>query len=196
MSIFKSEISNEEIQALDLGAFDGEIVVVDNVDKAREAAEYLSKERILGFDTETKPAFKKGVTNKVSLLQLSSKERAYIFQIKKTGLPKEVTQVLENSAIVKAGVAIADDIKILQAISKFTPGGFVELQTMVKDYNINNFSLKKICGIVLGFRISKSQRLTNWAAETLNEKQLSYAATDAWVSVLIFQTLFNSRDNE
>lgn len=187
--MFEESITKEALAELPLHAFDGKIVLVDRIDQLEAAVKYLKKQDILGFDTETKPSFKRGQVNKVALLQLSTSEKAFIFRINKLGLPDELKAILADPEIGKIGVAIRDDIKALQKINRFVPSGFVELQDEVKEYGIQDFSLKKITGIVLGFRISKSQRLSNWEAEHLTDAQLSYAATDAWVSCEIFNSL-------
>ena len=185
----KKSISNDELAELPLSSFEGIIHVIENPEDMGAALEYLSFQSILGFDTETRPAFKKGQIYPVSLLQLSTSEEAFLFRINKIGLPAGLVKILASPQIIKIGVAIRDDIKILQRIVPFKPGGFIELQDLVKDYGIENFSLKKLSAIILGFRISKSARLTNWDAPELTEQQLIYGATDAWVSVEIYKQL-------
>ncbi len=187
--MFQESITKEELDILPLKSFEGEIILVENGQSLDMALEYLSQAEVLGFDTETKPSFKRGQVNRVALLQLSTDEKAFLFRINRTGLPAKLKDILSDPDILKVGVAIRDDIKALQRISHFKPGGFVELQEEVKDYGINDFSLKKIAGIVLGVRISKSQRLTNWEVDALTEAQQSYAATDAWVAFEIFHSL-------
>jgi ribonuclease D len=142
---------------------------------------------VIGFDTETKPSFKKGVTNKVALLQLSTRNTAYLFRINQIGLPREIVAILADKDILKPGVAIRDDIKGLQELVNFKPSGFVELQDEAKDMGIQNFSLKKLTAIACGFRISKGQQLSNWEAAELTEAQQLYAATDAWAALVIFE---------
>lgn len=187
--MFIETISNESLAELPLNAFEGEIFVVENDLQSQSAIEYLKTQNILGFDTETKPAFKRGQVNKVALLQLSSGDRAFLFRINKMGFPNSLKSILADAKITKVGVAIRDDIKALQKINSFLPKGFIELQEEVKGYGIQNFSLKKIAGIVLGVRISKSQRLSNWEADELTVPQQKYAATDAWVSYAILNSL-------
>ncbi len=189
---FMSVISRDEIKALPLSSFTGEIIVVDDKETAAEAVDMLKGIDVLGFDTETKPAFRKGVTNGVALLQLATKDQAFIFRLNKTGLPSPLLSLLANKNIVKTGVAIRDDIKSLQKLAGFRSAGFVELQDMVKDYNITNSGLRKLAGIVLGIQISKSQQVSNWERELLTEAQLIYAATDAWVCHEIYHRLINS----
>jgi len=185
----KKSISNDELAELPLSSFEGVIHVIENPEDLGPALEYLSIQSIIGFDTETRPAFKKGQIYPVSLLQLSTSDQAFLFRINKIGLPIGLVKILASPKIIKIGAAIRDDIKILQRIVPFKPGGFIELQDLVKDYGIENFSLKKLTAIVLGFRISKSARLTNWDAPELTEQQLIYGATDAWVSCEIYKQL-------
>ncbi|MGV8139524.1 MAG: 3'-5' exonuclease [Mangrovibacterium sp.] len=187
--MFQEYITREELDELPLRAFEGEIVVVDQNEKLESAVNFLSSQKMLGFDTETKPSFKRGQVNQVALLQLSTGKRAFLFRINKIGLPEPLKKILSNPEILKVGVAIHDDIKGLQRVSPFRPAGFIELQQQVKDYGINDFSLKKIAGIVLGVRISKSQRLSNWESDELTEAQECYAATDAWISFQILHSL-------
>jgi len=190
--MFKESITKEELIGLPLKCFEGEITVVDNHEKVRKAVDILSAQRVIGFDTETRPAFKKGTVNKVSLLQLSIHEQAFLFRINKIGLPPEIRNILANSKIIKPGVAIRDDIKGLQEIHKFKPAGFIELQDYARNLGIKNFSLRKLTAIVCGFRISKTKQLSNWEAETLTEAQTIYAATDAWTAFEIFNRFSNN----
>jgi ribonuclease D len=187
--MYRESIDKEELAELPLIQFEGKISLVESKEDYLRSIEFLSQQKMLGFDTETKPAFKKGVFNEVALLQLSTAEHAFLFRLNKIGLPNGLKEILENPAIQKIGVAIRDDIKALQKLNNFKPGGFIELQDHVKDFGINDFSLKKLSAIVLGFRISKSQRITNWEAPDLTEAQQIYAATDAWISHRIYESL-------
>jgi ribonuclease D len=188
-STMKKCISNDELAELPLSSFEGIINVIESPEDLKTALKYLINQSVVGFDTETRPAFKKGQTFPVSLLQLSTSEQAFLFRINKIGLPSGIIKILASPDILKIGVAIRDDIKILQRIVPFRPAGFIELQDLVKDYGIENFSLKKLSAIVLGFRISKAARLTNWDSQELSEQQLIYGATDAWVSYEIYKQL-------
>ena len=186
--MFKESITKEELVELPLKWFEGEIIVVNSKETHRQAVEVLSGQSIIGFDTETKPAFKKGVFNKVALLQLSTDKQAFLIRVNKIGLSDEICAILSNPDIIKPGVAIRDDIKGLQKWKRFNPGGFVELQDSAVELGIQNFSLKKLTAITCGFRISKGQQLTNWEADELTEKQQIYAATDAWTSLKIYNS--------
>ena len=193
--IYKETISKEELDELPFYSFEGDIVIVDTKDKVRDAEKYLKQFTFLGFDTETRPSFKKGHINQVALLQLSTGERAFLFRLDRQELHRKIVSILADPGILKAGIAIRDDIKALQTKKKFVPAGFIELQDEAKNRGINCFSLKKLSGVVLGLRISKAQQLSNWEANELTEAQLRYAATDAWVSYKIFEH-FNNGHNE
>ncbi|WP_372947487.1 3'-5' exonuclease [Mariniphaga sp.] len=190
--MFKESITKEELTDLPLRWFEGDIYVIDKPGQVNDVAEFLSTRSVIGFDTETRPSFKKGVVNKVALLQLSTQNEAFLIRVNKVGLPTSIRNILASPEIIKAGVAIRDDIKGLQGIARFSPAGFIELQDHAKDLGIQNFSLKKLTAIVLGFRISKSQQLSNWEADQLTEAQQSYAATDAWTALNIYRNFSNS----
>ncbi|TKG95500.1 3'-5' exonuclease domain-containing protein 2 [Puteibacter caeruleilacunae] len=193
--MFQETITKEELYQLPLEHFEGEVILVQNYEQAVEAANYLKQQRVLGFDTETRPAFKKGQVNKVALLQLGTFKKVFLFRLNLLGLPDCISDILADKNIVKVGVAIRDDIKILKRLNPFKAAGFLELQEYVKEFGIQNFSLKKISGIVLGFRISKSQRLSNWEAQKLTNAQQVYAATDAWVAYEIYKKLINGSEH-
>lgn len=191
---FEPNISNEEVQNLPLFTYDRDFVIVDSIESYRQIIPELFLDKILGFDTETKPSFKKGVANQksVALLQLSNASKTFLFRLNKFELQKEVIMLLSDPSFIKVGVSIRDDIKSLRKLHNFEPGGFIELQDLVKEYGLEVFSLKKIAAVTLGLRISKAQQLSNWEADELNEKQVKYAATDSWISREIYLKLLNS----
>ncbi len=189
---FVASISNEEVAALDAVQFDGEIVVVDSAAALADACRYLAGQSLIGFDTETRPSFTAGVTNKVALLQLFGGEKCFLVRLNRVGLSRDVVALLQNPAIAKIGAAVSNDILSLNALRHFKARGFIDLQTLVGDYGIENKSLRKISGIVLGKKVSKAQRLSNWEAKILTPQQQMYAATDAWVCVEIFKKLTSS----
>jgi len=189
MVSFQKSITKEEINELPLEAFEGEIVIIDSDEGLDEAVEYLKQFPVLGFDTETKPSFTKGNVNSVALLQLSSYEKSFLFRLNRIGLPFPIIDLLNDPEIIKVGAAIKDDIKGLQDINDFDGNSFLELQQYVSSFGIENFSLKKLAAIVLKIRISKRQQVSNWEAAELSSGQLRYAATDAWVSLEIYEAL-------
>lgn len=191
--MYQENITNEEISKLPLKAFEGEIIIVDSEDKIEEAYNYLIDREILGFDTETKPSFKKGVENMVALVQLSTLEKAYLFRLNKIGLPDKLIEIFTKEDILKVGLALSDDIRVLKKMRNFSSKSFLELQEYVKSYRINCFSLKKLSALVLGIRISKKQQVSNWELEELSEGQIKYAATDAWAAKKIYLSLRNNK---
>ena len=190
--MFKNTITKEELRDYQIKHFQGKIFIINNTRDVEEATDILKKQEIIGFDTETRPSFKKGRVNQVALLQLSTSEQAFLFRLKKISLPQSVIDILSNDSIIKVGAAIRDDIKALKKIKNFEQSGFIDLQTYVKDFNIESFSLRKMSAIVLGFRISKSKQLSNWDAPNYSKGQQIYAATDAWVSLEIYKKLKDS----
>ena len=185
----KTNITAEELNQLPLRAFSGKVTLITDASKLASAVKEIEKHDVLGFDTETRPSFKRGQSFKVALLQLAVPNKVFLFRIHQTGLPDEITSIFENSDIIKAGVAIHDDIKALQKINKFQPVSFIELSTMAKASGLQVESVKKLAGLLLGFRISKSAQTSNWEAPSLTDKQIEYAATDAWVCLEIYQHL-------
>jgi len=182
-------IEDEYLKSLPAGSFRGKILVIDNTGLFKEAAKLLANESILGFDTETRPSFKKGRYHRVALLQLATGDMAFLFRLNKLPLPGSVIKILENPAVTKVGVALKDDLNGLQKIMPFKPDGFVDLQQYVKQFGIEDNGLKKLVANILGFRISKRFQTSNWEQEVLSPEQLGYAATDAWACLEIYKTL-------
>lgn len=181
--MFKISLTPEEIESLEMSSFPGEIIVVDHQGWGFfRALEYLRHQKILGFDTESRPNFSPQHHHYgVALLQLSGPDRAYLFRIKQLTMYKRLFKILASDSIIKVGAAVNDDIHGLQRYCDFKPKGFVDLQKIVWEWGIRDKSVKKMAANILGVRISKTQQLSNWEAETLSEAQKKYAATDAWV---------------
>ncbi len=184
-----TSITKEELEELPLMKFNGEIVVVDRPEHFEIVAEELKNETVIGFDTETKPSFKKGQRNEVALIQLATSDKAYLIRLNKTGLNGKLLTLLSDPEVIKAGVGIRDDIRALKRLREFEPAGFVEIQDMAQEAGLENISLKKLAALVMKVRISKRQRLSNWEAGILTESQMSYAATDAWAALKIYDGL-------
>ncbi len=165
--------------------------LIDQQEDVEEVAEFLLKQRIIGFDTETKPAFRRGVINPVALLQLSTSTQAFLFRLNLIGgFPDAIRNVLEKESIVKVGAAVHDDIKGLAKLTdSFYPKSFFDLNDELKKVGFHNVGVRNLCGMVLNMRISKAEQVSNWEAEELTEKQKRYAATDAWACLEIFQKL-------
>jgi ribonuclease D len=183
-------ISKEEINELPLGQFEGKIYLIDSLNEVEEAVDFLEDQRIIGFDTETKPSFKKGQFNHVSLLQLSTSEQAFIFRLNKIGFPDPLRNLLEKENLLKIGAAVHDDLKALRKLTdSFHPLSFFDLNDELKKVGFHNVGVRNLCGMVLKIRISKTEQVSNWEAEKLTEKQLRYAATDAWACLEVFNLL-------
>lgn len=182
-------ISKDQLATLPTMTYPAEITVVDSAAVAHSALRVLAQEKLIGFDTETRPAFRKGLKHKVALMQLSTADRCFLFRLNKIGICAELKAFLENPAITKIGLSVHDDFNVLRRSGDIDPQGFVDLQDTVKGYGITDISLQKIYAIIFGERISKSQRLSNWEADTLTKAQQDYAALDAWACLNIYQHL-------
>ena len=186
---FKKSITNDEIQKMPRKEFTGNIFLIDTFKKLDIALPLLYEHTVLGFDTETKPAFKKGVENTTALLQLATADQAFLFRLNHIGLPDALIEILTRESVLKIGLAIRDDLRDLKKITSFEPRGFIDIQNIARDMAIENTGLKKLAGIVLNKRISKSQRMSNWENNILSPAQLKYAATDAWICYKLYDEL-------
>lgn len=184
-------ISKQQLAELPAAHFTGTITVVDNPEAVEKAIERLRKSDLIGFDTETRPSFKKGQTYHVALMQLSADEECFLFRLNKIGLPDSLKLLLEDKDKQKVGLSIHDDFRNLHKKYELEPQGFIDLQQYVTKWSIADKSLSKIYGILFGQRLSKSQRLSNWEAEQLAEAQQNYAALDAVACVRIYRHLEN-----
>ena len=189
---FIDKISNEQTALLPAIEFRGEIRIVEDERDIAAACKYLAEQPVIGFDTETRPSFRPGVTFRVSLLQLSSPEVCYLFRLNRIPLDKAILQLFENKRLLKVGADVAGDLRSLRQIRHFRDAGFIDLQAIAPEWGIAEKSLRKLSAIVLGQRVSKAQRLSNWEAATLTDKQQLYAATDAWVCIRIYEQLLRT----
>ncbi len=186
---FTDKISNEETAALPAIEFQGPIRVIDDEQAIAEACTVLHRTAVIGFDTETRPSFRAGVSYRVALLQLSTPTEAFLFRLNRIPLAKPLIDLLEDGAVKKIGASIDGDLRALHRLRHFREKGFVDLQSIVPRWGIEEKSVRKMSAIVLGKRVSKAQRLSNWEAQSLTEKQQRYAATDAWVCIRIYDRL-------
>lgn len=188
--ILKEPISKEELQALPLFDHGGRYQLIETKADALKAVEDLKKVSLLGFDTETRPSFRKGEFYHVALLQLASHDCCYLFRLNKIPLMREIVELLENEAIKKVGVAIRDDVIGLQKLTSFKAAGFIDLAEKTRISKSISLSLRSLCGMYLNHRLSKGAKVTNWESPILSESQARYAANDAFVSLLIFEKMF------
>lgn len=183
-------ISKEALSELPVVEYPGGIdavTIIDNAAKARIALRALAKCDHIGFDTETRPSFTRGHTNKVCLLQLSTGPHCYLFRLNHPGIFDMVRPILENPDIIKVGLSVHDDFNALRRRGELDPKGFLDLQDYARTFHICDISLQKIYAIVFGERISKAQRLTNWEAPVLSDSQQIYAAIDAWACLKLYR---------
>lgn len=186
-----THISKEELAALPAEKFPGRIVLAQTPAAARKAVRFLADQKLVGFDTETRPAFRKGQNHKVALLQLSTSEVCFLIRLNRVGLFPELKAFLESPDVTKIGLSTSDDFHGLRKLGELEPQGFVELQSLVRRHGIGDAGLSKIYAQCFGKRISKSQQLSNWEAVELTAPQQHYAALDAWACLKIYQK-FNS----
>lgn len=179
-------ISKDEINRLPMKQYEGLIHLIRTTEEADRAVEKLKKESLLGFDTETRPSFRVGEYYQPSLLQLATENEVFLFQLKLSGLTNGLCEILSNPDITKAGVSIKDDLRELRKLSDFEPAGFIELAEHAKKARIKNLGLRGLAALLLGFRVSKREQVSNWARSELTESQIRYAATDAWLGREIY----------
>lgn len=182
-----SKYDKTKIKDLPRVNFQGRIIIVLTESEAEKAVNYLLKADVLGFDTETRPMFKKGKQNTVALLQVSTRDTCFLFRLNRFGLCPAVVRLLEAEGVKKIGLSWNDDVRSLHALGDFTPKGFFELQEHMKELGVEDMSLAKLYANLFGQRISKREQLSNWEADVLTSKQQDYAATDAWACVMLYE---------
>ena len=183
------KIDKQLISQMPKVQFQGRIIVVQAESEVQKAVDFLKSHSVLGIDTETRPSFQRGQTHMVSLVQIATHEVCFLFRINHFGIPLSLVDLFEDRNVVKIGLSLKDDFAAMQKRVKFTPGGFIELQHYVGEFGIQDLSLQKLYANLFHEKISKAQRLSNWEAGVLTEKQKQYAATDAWACVRIYEEL-------
>jgi ribonuclease D len=183
---YDRRMRRDEINALPMRRYEGPIDVIGREEDVPAAIEALTGHGVLGFDTETRPSFRKGESYPPALIQLTNEDRSFLFQLSKTGIPTGLRDLLSNPEVVKAGVAPAHDFNMLTAMTPFEAAGVVDLSVVARAQGIQNHGLRGLAAVLLGFRISKGSQVSNWAREELTEAQVTYAATDSWVSREIY----------
>jgi ribonuclease D len=183
------------IPSLPIAQFPGRIIVILTPGETEKAVRYLLSQPILGFDTETRPSFKRGRQHKVSLLQVSTLDTCFLFRLNHTGLTPAIIQLLEDRTVKKIGLSWHDDLNSLSKIGEFKTGSFIEIQDLVRDLGIEDLSLQKLYANLFNQKISKRQQLSNWEADILTDKQKMYAATDAWACIMIYQEIIKLKES-
>lgn len=185
-------ISKEQLAELPVETFDGKIIVVEHSYSIQKAIDFLEKQKIIGFDTETKPSFRRGETHKVALMQLATIDTCFLFRLNKIGYPDTLDAIVCNPQIKKIGLSLRDDFAAMRKHSDNLPVNFVDLQKLAPQYDIDDMSLQKIYALLFGKKIAKNQRLSNWETYSLTQAQQMYAAIDAWACVRIYRHFLNN----
>lgn len=188
-STFQDYVTPEEVNALPLIYYEGKTVLINDEGKIAQAVDEIREHQVLGFDTETKPSFKKGEFHHISLIQLAIPDKVFLFRINHSGFTKPLQDLFSDDQILKVGVGLRDDIIGLKKIADFKDGGFKELHDYVKDLGVRNTGLRKLAAILMQVRISKGQQTSNWENQVLTPNQVRYAATDAWVCLEMYRLL-------
>ncbi len=185
----RPRMTKEQINAHPIGKYQGRIHVIQTPEQVEQAIRQLEKEKVLGFDTETRPTFRVGQSHLPAVLQLAAEQAVFIFQLRYCHLPKALCRLLANPKIIKAGVAWARDVQELNKLAPFEPAGFVDLGKLAKQAGCMNHGLRGLATLLLKFRVSKKSKTSNWAQRTLTRAQITYAATDAWVGRELYYKL-------
>jgi len=184
-----SKFDKKEITALPPVVFTGRIISIISPKETDKAVDYLLAADILGVDTETKPAFNRGEQHQVCLLQVSTRDTCFLFRLNHTGITPAIKRLLEDTTVKKIGLSWHDDLRALKARESFTPGLFIDLQDVVSQLGVQDLSLQKLYANFFQQKISKRQRLSNWEAPVLTDKQKQYAAIDAWSCINLYEEI-------
>lgn len=186
---YTHSIAKEAISQLPVEEFKGRIIVIDTLKDAEKAVSYLSEFQMVGFDTETRPSFRKGLRFKISLMQISTDDTCFLFRLNRINMPKTLERFLANEKVQKIGLSLRDDFGAMRKRTNIQPANFLDLQEFVGQFGIEDASLQKIYAILFNKKISKGQRLSNWEADVLTDSQKKYAALDAWACLKIYNQL-------
>lgn len=189
MITLKEKFDKKDITLLPKESFKGRIFVIISEKESDKAVKYLLNQKIIGIDTETRPSFRRGQHYKVALLQVSTHDTCFLFRLNRIGITSSLKKLLEDCKVIKVGLSLKDDLRLLSEREDFTPGLFIDIQNEIKDIGIQDLSLQKIYANIFGMKIAKNQQLTNWEADALTEAQQLYAATDAWACIRIHEEL-------
>jgi ribonuclease D len=189
MITLKDKFDKKDITLLPKAEFKGKIFIIISEKESDKAVQFLLKQKILGIDTETRPSFRRGQHYKVALLQVSTHDTCFLFRLNRIGITDSIKKLLEDCNTIKVGLSLKDDLRSLSEREDFVPGMFIDIQNEVKEIGIQDLSLQKIYANLFGMKITKNQQLTNWEADALTEAQKTYAATDAWACIQIYEEI-------
>ena len=181
LDMYRRKLRSEEINALPMVCYEGEVRLVRSEAELDEALAFLSREELLGFDTETRPSFRKGKLNQPSLIQLAASDRIFLMQLAFVPFGGRIASLLSNEKILKVGVGIRDDMRELSKLYSFEGAGAVDLGDLARSLKLPTQGLRNMAANLMGWRISKGSRCSNWSLPDLSPRQIAYAATDAWI---------------
>lgn len=191
----KPLLTKEEINLLPTILYKGEIMLIRTNEELQRAISELKKSSFLGFDTETRPKFTKGAMHLPSLIQLASDKKVYLIQLKHVDFTQELVDLLSDENIYKIGVAIHEDYRNLSRICQLQNNGLIDLAKLANQKGLKAQGLRTICANLLGYKVNKGAQCSNWAADTLSHNQIQYAATDAWLGLLLYNNLNQLEDS-
>lgn len=174
-------ISREALNALPVQRYEGPIHFVDTPALLHAARIDILSERALGFDTETRPAFSKGESYLPSIAQVATTRGVHIFPLRYTDTHGLLGEMLAAQNIAKIGVALAYDLRTLKQVFPFHERHIVDLGIIAKRHGYEQTGVRNLAGLLMGYRVPKGAKTTNWSAPHLTPAQIAYAATDAWV---------------
>lgn len=178
---FLRAISKQEVADLPIRRYAGEVRLVGTPAEADRAMADIRAEHVVGFDTETRPAFIRGQSFLPCLAQVATSHAVYLFRLQQVDVSNHLGELLATNETVKAGVALADDLRQLRQLFPFAANRLIDPGIVAGRHGLAQTGLRNLAGIFLGFRVPKGARTSNWAAARLSPAQISYAATDAWV---------------
>ncbi len=187
--MFPLSISKEEVMERPLGRYEGKIIILDSSERIDEALDQISKSKVVGFDTEAKPTFKKGQRRRISLIQVATDKEVFLLRVKEAGISNKMKAFFENESLKKIGIGLTDDFQLLNEIREFEPKGFIDLNKTFEHLGAQSIGARNLAAMVLDLRISKNAQTSNWEAPELSTKQKNYAATDAWICSEIYKKL-------
>ncbi len=187
--MFPMSITKDEVMERPLKSFEGKIIIASEAKSIANAVAEINEHEVVGFDTEAKPTFKKGQQRNISLIQVAIPDKVFLLRTMKDGMTDPIHRLLENESILKVGIGLLDDYNLLKKLRMFTPTGFEDLNDTLEDLGAENIGARNLAAMILNIRISKSAQTSNWESEVLSEKQIKYAATDAWICLEIFNKL-------
>ncbi len=187
--MFPVAITKDEVMERPLASYPGEVHVLSTKGDINNAMSKINDYPFVGFDTEARPTFKKGQIRKISLIQIGTDDEVFLLRIKETGLLPSIVRFLESETIRKVGIGLEDDVQLLNKLARFNPGNFFDLNKEMKEIGAESIGARNLAAMILEIRISKSAQTSNWENEILSNKQVQYAATDAWICIEIYKKL-------